>query len=235
MNTSGVRGAESSITCPKHRVGPQAEGPGKAVGERGRKGGWQTGTGKGREGPRRLRGRKLTDFMFSTGGSTKREPRLEMMKEVTQKATRSWRRERTISIRCISLQAFSHSPGGGGRESEAGRAGNLNKRTPAQCQARTRQHRGNSGPGVGVGQGVRKEEQEKGRRGGPGTWQHSLLRGGVGVPQVPVTRILFKGVHEPVEVGQFVQLCDVIPVGICKPAGTGVIHLALAIQDLGRG
>lgn len=53
----------------------------------------------------------LTNFMFSTGGSMKREPRLETMKEVTQNATRSWRRERTISIRCISLQAFSHSPG----------------------------------------------------------------------------------------------------------------------------
>lgn len=37
------------------------------------------------------------------------------------------------------------------------------------------------------------------------------------------------------EVGQFVQLCDVIPVGVCEPAGTGVIHLALAIQDLGVG
>ena len=164
MNTSGVRGAESSITCPKHRVGPQAEGPGKAVGERGRKGGWQTGTGKGREGPRRLRGRKLTDFMFSTGGSTKREPRLEMMKEVTQKATRSWRRERTISIRCISLQAFSHSPGGGGRESEAGRAGNLNKRTPAQCQEAPRELRTGGGGAAGSAKG-RAGERQEGRSG----------------------------------------------------------------------
>lgn len=64
----------------------------------------------------------------------KREPRLETMKEVTQDATRSWRRERTISIRCISLQAFSHSPGGevsNRRESESGRAGNVNKGAPA--------------------------------------------------------------------------------------------------------
>ena len=52
----------------------------------------------------------LTSFMFSTGDSMKREPRLDTMKDVTQKATRSWRRERTISIRCISLQVFSHSP-----------------------------------------------------------------------------------------------------------------------------
>lgn len=37
------------------------------------------------------------------------------------------------------------------------------------------------------------------------------------------------------EVGQFVQLCDVIPVGICEPGGTWVIHLALTIQDLGQG
>ena len=37
------------------------------------------------------------------------------------------------------------------------------------------------------------------------------------------------------EVGQFVQLCDVIPVGVCKPGGTWVIHLAFTIQDLGRG
>lgn len=63
----------------------------------------------------------------------KREPRLVTMKEVTQNATRSWRRERTISIRCISLQAFSHSPGDEenkcrGRESE--RTQNLNKEAP---------------------------------------------------------------------------------------------------------
>jgi len=63
----------------------------------------------------------------------KREPRLETIKEVTQKATRSWRRERTISIRCISLQAFSHSPGGKVKVkvSEPGGAGNLNKETPS--------------------------------------------------------------------------------------------------------
>ena len=35
-----------------------------------------------------------------------------MMKVVTQKGTRSGRMERTISIRCSSLQEFSHSPAG---------------------------------------------------------------------------------------------------------------------------
>lgn len=53
----------------------------------------------------------------------KREPRLDTMKDVTQKATRSWRRERTISIRCISLQAFSHSPGDGRAADGSGRGG----------------------------------------------------------------------------------------------------------------
>ena len=36
-----------------------------------------------------------------------------MMKVVTQKGTRSGRMERTINIRCSSLQEFSHSPAGG--------------------------------------------------------------------------------------------------------------------------
>lgn len=49
-----------------------------------------------------------------------------------------------------------------------------------------------------------KEKGRKGRLRCLGTWQHSLFRGGIGVPQVPVTRILFKGVHESMEVGQFV-------------------------------
>lgn len=39
--------------------------------------------------------------------------RLLMMKVVTQKGTRSGRRDRTISILCSSLQEFSHSPGRG--------------------------------------------------------------------------------------------------------------------------
>lgn len=74
----------------------------------------------------------LTSFMFSTGGSMKREPRLETMKEVTQNATRSWRRERTISIRCISLQAFSHSPGEEGVVAGSVWKGkDLNKEAPA--------------------------------------------------------------------------------------------------------
>lgn len=34
------------------------------------------------------------------------------------------------------------------------------------------------------------------------------------------------------EVGQLVQLCDVIPVGVRQPAGTRVVHLALPIQHL---
>ena len=38
-----------------------------------------------------------------------------MMKVVTQKGTRSGRMERTISIRCSSLQEFSHSPAGDDR------------------------------------------------------------------------------------------------------------------------
>lgn len=34
------------------------------------------------------------------------------------------------------------------------------------------------------------------------------------------------------EVGQLVQLRDVIPVGVCKPARARVVHLTLPIQDL---
>lgn len=116
----------------------------------------------------------------------KREPRFVTMKEVTQKDTRSWRRERTISIRCISLQAFSHSP----VKSEECPVRSLSKGAPAwEC-------------GI-LGCGIR-EQLEGSRKAGEGTWEHSFLRGGVRVPQVPVTRILFKGVHEAVEVGQFV-------------------------------
>lgn len=48
--------------------------------------------------------------MLKTGGSTKREPILLMIKDVTQNDTRSGRSERTISIRCNSLHEFSHSP-----------------------------------------------------------------------------------------------------------------------------
>ena len=43
-------------------------------------------------------------------GYTHFDPRLLMMKVVTQKGTRSGRMERTISIRCNSLHEFSHSP-----------------------------------------------------------------------------------------------------------------------------
>ena len=51
-----------------------------------------------------------TCCMSSTGGSTKREPRLFTMKEVAQNDTLSGRRERTNSMRCSSLHALSHSP-----------------------------------------------------------------------------------------------------------------------------
>ena len=49
---------------------------------------------------RTIKGGMITDF----------DPRLLMMKVVTQNGTRSERIERTISIRCSSLQEFSHSP-----------------------------------------------------------------------------------------------------------------------------
>lgn len=34
------------------------------------------------------------------------------------------------------------------------------------------------------------------------------------------------------EVGQLIQLCDVVPAGVCQPAGTGVVHLFLLIEHL---
>lgn len=52
----------------------------------------------------------LTAFMSRAGGSTKEPPRLSIMKEVTQKVTRSWRRERTISIFWRLLNLSSQSP-----------------------------------------------------------------------------------------------------------------------------
>ena len=114
----------------------------------------------------------------------KREPRLETMKEVTQNATRSWRRERTISIRCISLQAFSHSPGGevsNRRESESGRAGDVNKGAPAGTlgqEAGALRELGRERGGIREGRaGTRLNEggREAGEGGlRPGTWQHSL-------------------------------------------------------------
>ena len=50
-----------------------------------------------------------TCTMLRTGGSTKLEPKLLVMKDVTQNDTRSGRRDRTISMRCNSLQEFSHT------------------------------------------------------------------------------------------------------------------------------
>ena len=52
--------------------------------------------------------------MFDT--ATYFDPRLLMMKVVTQNGTRSDRMERTINIRWSSLHEFSHSPGGSDRE-----------------------------------------------------------------------------------------------------------------------
>ena len=52
-----------------------------------------------------------TCCMSSTGGSTNFEPRLLMMKDETQKETRSGRSERTKSIRWSSLHTLLHSPG----------------------------------------------------------------------------------------------------------------------------
>ena len=48
--------------------------------------------------------------MLSTGGSVNFAPRLLVMNDVTQNETRSGRSDLTISIRCSSLQEFSHSP-----------------------------------------------------------------------------------------------------------------------------
>ena len=51
--------------------------------------------------------------MSSTGGSVNLDPRLLMMKAVTQNDTRSARSDRIISIFCNSLHALSHSPAEG--------------------------------------------------------------------------------------------------------------------------
>ena len=48
--------------------------------------------------------------IFKTGGSVNFTPRLLVMNDVTQNDTLSGRSERTISIRCNSLQEFCHSP-----------------------------------------------------------------------------------------------------------------------------
>lgn len=77
-----------------------------------------------------LENKLLINFMFSIGGLMKRELRLEIMKEVTQNVIRFWRRERTMSIRCILLQVFFYLFGdklNNCRESEFGRVGNLIK------------------------------------------------------------------------------------------------------------
>lgn len=180
MNTRGVRGVESSITCQEHRVWPQQKAM-QCEWERELEGmhvvHWRGGGGEG--GPREEVGdvgketKPLTNFMFSTGGSMKREPRLETMNEVTQKDTRSWRRERTISIRCISLQVLSHSPGeervvaGGAWESRDSKP----RGTCRECSARRqlaegslREGLGNKGTGT---HGAEWREGEKQKWGGP--------------------------------------------------------------------
>ena len=48
--------------------------------------------------------------IFKTGGSVNFTPRLFVMNDVTQNDTRSGRSDRTINIRCNSLQEFCHSP-----------------------------------------------------------------------------------------------------------------------------
>ena len=48
--------------------------------------------------------------IFKTGGSVNFAARLLVMNEVTQNETRSGRSDRTINIRCNSLQEFCHSP-----------------------------------------------------------------------------------------------------------------------------
>lgn len=53
------------------------------------------------------------------------------------------------------------------------------------------------------------------------------------VPDVPVPRVLLEGGDDPVEVGQFLQLGDVIPGHVSQPARAGVVHLVLSVQHLG--
>ena len=48
--------------------------------------------------------------IFRTGGSVNFTPRLLVMNDVTQNETLSGRSDRTISMRCNSLQEFCHSP-----------------------------------------------------------------------------------------------------------------------------
>lgn len=66
------------------------------------------------------------------------------------------------------------------------------------------------------------------------TWQSRVLRFGTGVPEVPVSRVLLKGSDNAVEVGEFVQLCDVVPRRVCQPCGAWVVHLVLSVQHLHR-
>ncbi len=54
----------------------------------------------------------------------------------------------------------------------------------------------------------------------------------IGVPEVPVSRVLLKRGHESMEISQFIQLSYVVPVRVWQPARAGVIHLFLLIQNL---
>ncbi len=47
----------------------------------------------------------------------------------------------------------------------------------------------------------------------------------IGVPEVPVSRVLLKRGHESMEISQFIQFSYVVPVRVWQPARAGVIHL----------
>ena len=58
-----------------------------------------------------------------------------------------------------------------------------------------------------------------------------LWRGG-SVPDVPVAGVLLKGGDDAVEVGQLIQLCDVVPRTVRQPASARVVHLVVFVHHL---
>lgn len=64
------------------------------------------------------------------------------------------------------------------------------------------------------------------------TRQTGGLRGGRGVPDVPVPGVLLEGRDDAVEIGQLVQLRDVVPRPIHQPLGTRVVHLVVSVHNL---
>ena len=58
-----------------------------------------------------------------------------------------------------------------------------------------------------------------------------LWRGG-GVPDVPVAGVLLEGGDDAVEVGQLVQLRDVVPGTVRQPEAAGVVHLVVSVHHL---